>query len=315
MARAARSYYAALGLEFPNVRIRHSAEVTTPFEMHLTQRGRDLDVLVDLGSFRATSHSMKRRACAHWYWLAQAPSVSRIVCDVSDGHWSGLARFSYSSNSERVIPVPDFYFFRDRGYADSDAAGAQAPDWNDRSDEIVWRGQPNGIGLFTTDAELMGRPGIMQRMHMAFRCKGLENVDFRFVGGGNPDMSGQLRSLGYLADPIPQDSWAGRKFAIDIDGITNAWDNFLRRLKMGCCVLKVASPFGFRQWYYDRLVPFEHFVPIRADLSDLQEQVEWVRTHPTRARDIAEAGQAVARSMTFESEAAVAGQLIEEHAV
>ncbi|WP_415921316.1 glycosyl transferase family 90 [Tateyamaria sp. SN6-1] len=314
MHRNARKYFAGLGLPYPSVRIAHSDTVKTPYEMHLIRDADRLDVLVDLRAFRETSHSMKHRACAYWHWFAQAPNVPHIICDVSDGHRSGFARFAYSTFREDVVPLPDFYFFRDRGYADSDAIGAAAPDWDDRSDDIIWRGRPNSQGLFTTDPAMARTPGVMQRLRMAMLCAELDGVDFRFVGGRDTIMQAELEAAGLIGDPVPQDSWAGRKYAIDIDGVTNAWDNLLRRLKMGCCVLKVDSPFGFRQWYYDQLVPFEHFVPIRADLSDLEAQVDWVRSNPAEAREIARAGQSVARALTFESETAAAGRLIETHA-
>lgn len=314
MLRSARVAYGALGLDLPKVRISHSVEARTPHEMHLVRRAGGLDVLVDLESFRHSAHSMKNRACAHWHWFAQAPAVARIVCDVSDGHLGGHAQFSYASYRADVIPVPDYYFFRDRGYGDSDRLAQSAPDWDARSDEIIWRGRPNNLGLFTTDPAMADTAGVMQRMRMALKCIDNPEIDFRFVGGRDTLMQGALETAGLIGDPIPQNSWAGRKFAIDIDGFASAWDNLLRRLKMGCCMLKVDSPFGFRQWYYDQLVPFEHFVPIKADLSDLNDQIDWVRTHQDKARAIARAGQAVAAGLTFESETKEAGRLIRMHA-
>lgn len=64
----------------------------------------------------------------------------------------------------------------------------------------------------------------------------------------------------------------GRRFALDVDGNTNAWANLFQRLLLGCCVIKVASPFGYRQWYYDDLVPWVHYVPVRADMADLVDR-------------------------------------------
>ena len=67
-------------------------------------------------------------------------------------------------------------------------------------------------------------------------------------------------------------------------------------------MLKVASPLGYRQWYYDDLVPWRHFVPVAADLGDLIEKIEWCRAHPDECEGIAAAGQALAMSMTLERE-------------
>eukprot|EP00961_Rhodomonas_salina_P227881 3080480-Rhodomonas_salina.1 len=45
------------------------------------------------------------------------------------------------------------------------------------------------------------------------------------------------------------------------------------------------------EWYYELLHPFEHFVPVKPDLSDLCDRVQWLQTHPDDAQRIAENGQ------------------------
>jgi hypothetical protein len=116
----------------------------------------------------------------------------------------------------------------------------------------------------------------------------------------------RLRQVGIFGDTIARETWLDRKFALDIDGNTNAWTNFYIRLLYGCCVIKVGSPAGFRQWYYHRLEPWKHFVPARADLGDLAERIQWCRDHPTECAEIAANGRALALSMTIESETAYA---------
>ncbi len=75
-------------------------------------------------------------------------------------------------------------------------------------------------------------------------------------------------------------------------------------------MLKVASQHGYRQWYYDRIKPWEHFVPVQADMTDLAEKVDWVRSHDREAEEIARRGQSLARSMTLEGETAEAVRII-----
>ena len=50
--------------------------------------------------------------------------------------------------------------------------------------------------------------------------------------------------------------------------MSNSWSGLFTKLLTGSTVLKVESPMGFRQWYYDRLKPFEHYVPVRPDLAE-----------------------------------------------
>jgi hypothetical protein len=118
----------------------------------------------------------------------------------------------------------------------------------------------------------------------------------------DPQAAARLRASGIIGNPIPARSWLQRQFAIDIDGYANAFSNFFLRLLYGCCVLKVASPRGFRQWYYDRLVPWVHYVPVAADLSDFAERLDWCRRHPRQCREIAGVGQRAAFAMTYDRE-------------
>ena len=100
------------------------------------------------------------------------------------------------------------------------------------------------------------------------------------------------------------------KYQIDIDGNTNSWPGLFWKLLSGSPVLKVASPSGHRQWYYDRLRPWINFVPVAADMSDLVDKLRWLRQHDAAAHAIGERGQALALSMDYEGELQRAGRTI-----
>ena len=97
-----------------------------------------------------------------------------------------------------------------------------------------------------------------------------------------------------------------------IDGNSNAWSALFCGLLSGSCVLRVESEGGFRQWYYDALKPFVHYVPVRADLSDMDERVAWVLAHDDEARAIGAAGRALAEAMSFEREVGEAAERLRE---
>lgn len=261
---------------------------------------------------RSAWSAMKTRSAAYLCWLAQAGSqVREISGEVSDGSALSGATYCFSSYGARIA-LPDYYFFRSRGFAAfrKEAAAAAEP-WERRNDEIIWRGGPNGLGMPALGPDLDRHPALVQRVAMAQRCQG-SRVDFRFVGAGTAGDTEMFRRGGLIGAPVPALSWGGRRYAIDIDGNGNAWDNFFHRLLLGCCVIKIESHFGYRQWYYDRLRPGEHFIPVRRDLSNLEEQVDWALTNQDRAREIAAAGQAVALEATWERECRRAGQIIEQ---
>lgn len=292
---------------------RLSKEPTTPNDVILRKEGGRIIGLMNPGWHGYRFPIYSEMASAHVYWFSKTPdNVRQIVVDLSDGHLQTSAQYRYCTTSTRYTPLPDTHFFRDYGYAATDAFAAEkAPAWDDRSDDIIWRGAANGTGMFSLDPAVADNPGVIQRVRMAQKCKDLD-VDFRFLFNPGHPFCNVLKSAGLIGDPIPKHDWGGMKYAIDIDGFSNAWCNFMQRLKLGCCVLKVDSQFGFYQWYYHKLEPWTHFVPIKADLSDLAEQIDWVKSHPGEAKTIAAQGQALAKSLTFESECAAAVQAIEE---
>ncbi|PJI85828.1 glycosyl transferase family 90 [Yoonia maricola] len=295
------------------LKVRESAEPTAPTDVILTKEGGHIIALVNQSWPRGYLAGNRHKLAAFAYWLNQtSASVQRIVVNISDGHKVSVARYKYATSSSDDTLVPDAHFFRDYGYIATDRFAADhAPAWNDRKDDIVWRGALNGVGLFSLDPDTINNPGVLQRLRMAKACEQLD-VDFRFVLKRREEYQNLLRRADLIGKRVDTFEWANMKYAIDIDGYTNAWCNFMQRLKLGCCVLKVESQFGFYQWYYHKLVPWEHFVPIRADLSDLQERIDWVKSNQHKARIIAEQGQAFAKAMTFESECNVAVETIEE---
>jgi hypothetical protein len=239
--------------------------------------------------------------------LADAdPAVEGFMASLSDFCGDGLVGFC--SNRAGAILVPDPDFFNSHGYAGVRRIAAKATPWHRRSDTIVWRGATSGIGL-RTDADMsVANPALIPRTRLCLALRGVPGTSAAFVDDGPSRRRRldrqRLAAAGLLAGRIPVATWAHRRFAIDIDGNTNAWSNLFQRLLLGCCVIKVGSERDFRQWYYSDLVPWQHFVPVRPDLSDLVETIDWCRGHPDACAAIAAAGQALALSMTFERELA-----------
>ena len=98
------------------------------------------------------------------------------------------------------------------------------------------------------------------------------------------------------------------RFHIDIDGHANTYAGLFRKFLSGGLVLKVTSPDRYRQWYYDWLKPWENFVPVRSDLSDLLEVTAYCREHDDLAQRIAQNGRELALSMTVEKKFAAAAE-------
>lgn len=251
----------------------------------------------------------------YWYLFDRLPGVLYLarlagknldfVVDVSDGHMAYKNVLGFCGNDESVCLIPDPDFYNSRAYAE--LRQQPAPDWLQRSGEIVWRGSPNGQGLVANAAMNAEDETLIQRVRMCLQLRDQKGVDARLVVSDRtedlkPEDAKLLEHAGIIGQPIDRSEWWQRRFGIDADGYTNAWSGLFTRLLMGCCVLKVASPTGHRQWYYHRLEPWRHYIPVAADLSDLKQQIEWCRFHEKECEQVARQGRELALSMDFDTE-------------
>lgn len=195
--------------------------------------------------------------------------------------------------------VPDEYYVGARGYS---SFLPEVPDWYDRADRLIWRGSSTGILGLTVD-----RLDSLPRYQLGQVAKSLG--DFADVGltlvvqcrteKEERAVNARLVAEGLMRDFIPIETMRFVRYIVDIDGNSNSW-NFIQRLRLGACLLKVESP--WRQWFSDRLVAWCHYVPVAADLSDFAERVDWCRSHPADAARIAAEGRRFALDMSFDRE-------------
>lgn len=311
-----RRKFKRVGAKPPKVRIGYTDAGNPPRDVRIERHGQQFILVLESAATRWFSGYMRYKVCSYAYWLSLCPpEVRYITVNASDGEAVSNARFAASVRLPQHVGLPDPHFFQNDGFAAELERGQTAPRWEERSNDIVWRGGMNGCGWASFSPEDINNPAVLQRIRMVLQLRDMAGLDVKFV-----DLHPTADDYGTLADrqkllgqPIAAQSWLGRKFAIDIDGSTNTWSNLLVRMLYGCCVLKVESQFGFRQWYYDELKPFEHYVPVAADMSDFREKIDWVRSHQIEAKAIAERGQALARKLTFATQARRAANLIEEH--
>ena len=251
-------------------------------------------------------------------WRRMAAVLDPISdTSIDDGSWTADLGdwvhldgpvIGFCSNRPGSLLLPDRGFHGTAGYRMERRRASAAPAFDDRDPAIVWRGSPSGPGDCKAEPFVPDNPALLQRTRMCLLLRGAiaggVAIDAKIIGNRRLSQAAVSAhaGAGILGTPIPQPSWCHRRFAIDIDGWANAFSNFFIRLIYGCCVIKVASPLGYRQWYYDRLEPWRHYVPAAADLSDLRETIAWCLAHPRRCREIAAAGQRAAWSMTPQTE-------------
>ena len=73
------------------------------------------------------------------------------------------------------------------------------------------------------------------------------------------------------------------------DGNTAAWMRPFTIMYSNSVLMMVDT--AKYQWFYDRLIPWVHYVPLKRDLSDLYAKISWLRTHDDKAKWISKQGR------------------------
>jgi hypothetical protein len=265
------------------------------------------------GSYKVAMGMMMR-------WIPVAPLFARYglegragagEIDVNIFDVANLPGLGFCSDRPGVFLLPDPFFIEMHGYEDLRRHYEVHPTpWRDRIPVAFWRGSTTGQPL---DADLGWRSKPRVRL-----CEiGQQRPDLvdaaitRVCHIDDPDAEPWLRRNGLFAASVPETSFGNYKYQIDIDGVSNSWSGLFQKLLTGSPVLKVSSPVGFRQWYYDRLKPWVNFVTVADDMSDLFDKVQWLKKHDAVARAIGEKGQALACSLDYDGQMREACKIID----
>ena len=177
------------------------------------------------------------------------------------------------------------------------ADGAWA--WHRRINRALFRGSTTGGAALNGT----GHASSKRAKVVAFSLRHPELLDARFTtrggvgavqaGAGTSSLEAELLRRG-MAERGAFLTWYDAlryRAALVVDGNTVA-DRLPFVMASATAVIKVDSP--RREAFYSLLRPYEHYVPVRADLSDLEAQLRWALANETRLHAIARNGAAFA---------------------
>jgi hypothetical protein len=235
--------------------------------------------------------------------LGENDALDRIL-DIGDGNDQGhYIRGAYSSAlpGSRLIVDPYFLFYDDysalRSYT---AQNARA--WKDRKDVVFWRGTTTGRRLYAPPATDVSDWKWLPRLQLCWTARQspfvarLDIAVSEMAQIEDPTLQEAIRQTGMLRPAVPKSEFLEYRYLIDIDGYSNSW-SLVEKLIIGATILKVDSTGGFRQIFYDRLVPWKTHIPIAADLSDFDEKLSWAFDNPSACEEIAANAAALGRDL------------------
>lgn len=159
-------------------------------------------------------------------------------------------------NDKHTVLLPDIYYITRKGYKETlDDIDKSRVFYQNKKSICVWRGNlENGTNhnFFNTE----GKHELNQRKYFKklYDEKRFPKVDFE---DAKMSMKEQMNF----------------KYILDIDGFSNTWDATVWKLYSGSVLFKLRSK--WKQWYYDELREWDHYIPIENDFSDLNDKIEW----------------------------------------
>ncbi len=192
--------------------------------------------------------------------------------------------FAKSNRANNFILMPDFKAFGGYGKLRQQILdGNRKFSWEKKNSQAFWRGSTTS-GFFQKDNWNLfcrGKLVLLSLLHP-------QELDARFtsVVQCTPDVPSLMRASGMVSKNVGKVDHLKYKYLIDVDGNSCTYERCFWVLLSNSLVIKQITP--NIQWYYGGLKPYVHFLPLKEDLGDLLEQINWAKEHDEDAKKMAE---------------------------
>ena len=172
-----------------------------------------------------------------------------------------------ASYNYRDIVVPTYTHSLNVVYGYRGIPNADPMPWEERKEQLVWRGSDSNRIRFKFN-KIANQP----------QFEGLTDVGIHKMIRIPHDEE----KHGPVKDSLPG-SFPGYKWIANIDGSVAAYR--MATLSATTAAIVMHESEYYEHWYRS-LVPYEHFVPMAGDFSNLTQVLEWLQTHDEEAKEI-----------------------------
>lgn len=177
--------------------------------------------------------------------------------------------FAKHINDDSAICFPDIYYIMSNGYTSRlngntsilSTIDNNLINWNNKMNKLVYRGNIQNDSIYNFIKYNNRKP----REYFFETFNNINDIDC------SNNYMDKLKQLQY-------------KYILDIDGFTNTWDATIWKLYSGSVLLKQKSI--WKQWYYDELIEWIHYIPIENDFSNLIEIIDWCQKNDDKCYQI-----------------------------
>ena len=163
--------------------------------------------------------------------------------------------------------------------------------WEDKIETALFRGGTTGCGTTVETNQRLKLADISHKQPLdekgnKYLDAGITNWNLRIRKLENSEYLTTIYPEDFdfdLVERIPRNEQSKYKYIINVDGHVKAF-RLSSELNSGSVLLIVASK--WKLWYSDMLKPYEHYVPVKSDMSDLIQQVIWCRKNDSQCKKI-----------------------------
>ena len=210
--------------------------------------------------------------------------------------------------ANEYILFPDWFALR--GYEGEKAevlAGKKKYPWKSKRKILFFRGKDSGIPD-VSKWESYPRPQLV-----ALSVKYPQLIDAKFSDLFYSPMLETAKKNGWMGQFVSMKKHPRYRYVMDIDGNCAATPRLPLLMHTQSTIFKNMTP--SIQWFYGRLKPYVHFIPVAEDLSDLLLQLQWAHNHDKECKKVAKNAALLAEEIfTQESIYLYLYRLLEEYA-
>ncbi|KAJ7813901.1 glycosyl transferase family 90-domain-containing protein [Mycena olivaceomarginata] len=195
-----------------------------------------------------------------------------------------------------LFPIEYYY---DRSWWSGKVAYPNNIEWKDKKSQIYWRGSSTGGQVFGSNYRDFPRFKLVElaRQHSDLVNAAITSFSDELCGS-ECDREAIIEEYNITGQGAPREDEYAYKYLLDVDG--NAFSGrYLGLLRSGSLVFKATV---FEEYFNDWLRPFEHYIPVLPDFSDLLEQLEWAMSHDDEARLIQERGREISQRLMTDAQ-------------
>lgn len=214
--------------------------------------------------------------------LIKIPNVNFIV-NLGDGG---------NAQNTNTFKVPIFVFSKDRSKSlqtilmpDSEVISSKFKSYDfpydKKIDKAIWRGSTTGGAYSINNYEFHPRYKLVK---LAAQFPDLIDAKFNNLVFIDNEVKDKFHKLNYVSKSLSIADHLKYKYQILVDGNTTSWSRAYWQLFSNSIIFKHNS--DNIQWYYDCLVPYVHYIPVKNDFSDLIEKINWAKKNDDQVKKI-----------------------------